>query len=111
MADRNDVKNKIHSQKFIIPTPRPPEAATVKTYPLETIMALQKALEAGFDPDQRISPVQPKSSHERTSVRPSAVSLLAQRFWKAVTNAIARLEQRLKSTLTRKKRSRLTSAR
>lgn len=74
-------------------------------------MALQKALEAGLIEKDKIAPAQSLASQRTTSVRPSPFSVVIQHFWKPIVNGICRMEQRLKLALTRKKRSKLTSAR
>ena len=74
-------------------------------------MALQKALEAGLVEKAQVAPAQPLGSQRKTSVRPKPLSAFIQHFWKPIVNGIYRVEQRLKLALTRKKRSKLTSAR
>jgi len=92
--------------------PDPPAAETtnVSTYSLETIMALQKALEGGLKLEENVPQKESRRSQARAAGGRDASPGLMRHSWKCVAGGIERVGDLLQRILSRKRQSKPTSA-
>lgn len=100
---------KKNGRKPTRPADRDRKQADVPTYPLETIMALQKALEGGITPEKTPAKTKSRYGSKRAIARQTQTGLIA-RIGQSLAEMGRELEAILRSAMGFKKRSRQTSA-
>jgi hypothetical protein len=93
------------------PAERDLQQVDVRTYSLETIMALQKALESGITPEETLPRPKSRLAEPERVIASDIQSSLIARFSKSLAEMGRGLGQALRSAVGFKKRSKHTSAR
>jgi len=90
---------------------RDPKQNDVRTYPLETIMALQKALEGGITPEETSPRPNARGAEPGRAIASDAQSALITRIRKSLAQLGCGLGRVLRSAVGSKEQSKQTSAR